>query len=229
MVASRRQNRVRQLKDTWPVEPRVYRFSLGRKEGQKRRQDLTPKMSLLEDSFYGPAIIEWVRTEGGCEECRRKIITRAGEIKFRSSLPTKTFDTWYSGGKEFLLPTSATVQEYLGCLRSSNFDGFESGWVECVRYLIAAAGLIQQATENAMRFMANTLSANILESAIIEVVLARVAPNVPDHNFDIHVPLNATETEAIYWRGILYQAATRSNMNDILQAKVGHANCPKWL
>ena len=28
MVASRRQNRVRQLKDNWPVEPRVYRCLL---------------------------------------------------------------------------------------------------------------------------------------------------------------------------------------------------------
>src|SRR5438477_4756428 len=123
-------------------------------------------MFLLEDSFYGPAIQEWVETNGGCEECKTAIKARAGEIKHGTCPSTNAFDMWHIGDKEFLLPTSATVQKYLGCLRSSSFDEIKGP--ECVAYLFAAAGFYLESNIDT--------SVDFLQRAIVEIVLARVAP-----------------------------------------------------
>jgi hypothetical protein len=172
-------------------------------------------MSLLTDSFYGPAIEEWLQTDGGCAECKTAIKARAEEIQPRSWFETKDFNTWYSGNDEFLLPASATVQKYLDAFRSSSFDEIEGGWEKCMTYLTNAAGLLNRER-----------NVDILKNSIIQIVLARVAPKNPISNFIQRIPEDLTGTDAIDWEGIQYLRATRSGIP--LVARDGHKNCPKW-
>jgi hypothetical protein len=187
-------------------------------------------MSLLDDPFYGPAITKWLETDGGCEECKVAIKSQAGNTVWEFPIPTTdTFDTWYLGDNEVLLPNSARVQKYLECLRSSSFKGWMGNYIS---YLADAAGLDPQviylgAKDPDFLEPANLLErADFLERAIIEIILARVAPNVPDHNFVIFGRLDATEPDAIERRAIEYLESTRIWIPH--EAKPGHPNCPKW-
>jgi hypothetical protein len=180
-------------------------------------------MSLLDDSFYGPAIRKWVATEGGCEECKTAIKARAGEIKPTSWFETKDFDTWSYGDNEYILPASATVKTYLDAFRSSRFVGIEGGRQKCMTYLIDAAAL-PHATANIIN--RGEIDVDWMENKIIEIILARVAPNIPPGNFLQRVPDNLNGTNAIDWEGIQYLQTTRGLIP--LVARDGHPNCPRW-